>query len=71
MGKDRSNWKINFYDSPDEMRNEQVRAWQKKSGAERRAAAWDLVLDYWKNKGKTEDELRLQRAITSFKPAES
>ncbi len=69
MPKDRSNWEITFYDSPDEMRMSQVRAWQQRSGAERREAAWELVVDYWKNKGKTENELRLQRTITSFKRA--
>lgn len=53
------------------MRRTQVREWQQKSGAERRAAAWELVVEYWANQGVSEDELRLQRTITSFTRASS
>jgi len=67
MPKDRSHWTQGKFDSFDEMRNSQIKAWQKVSGAKRRAAAWQLVLDYWAKKGYGPDELRLQRTVRGFK----
>ena len=67
MPKDRSHWVQGKFDSFEEMRASQVEAWQRVSGAKRRAAAWDLVKHYWKKKGYGTNELRLQRTVTGFK----
>lgn len=60
----RSNWVIRKFDSHEDLRRQQIRDWQEKSGAERREAAWELVEEYWVgSQGKTTDELRLQRTV--------
>ena len=65
--KDRSHWTIRKFSSHEELRCQQVKDWQKLSGAERRKAAWELVTDYWVGmKGKHPDELRLQRSVTKL-----
>lgn len=65
--KDRSHWQIRKFDSFEELRCQQVRDWQALSGAERRKAAWELVVDYWVGmKGMDPNELRLQRSVTKF-----
>lgn len=66
--KDRSHWTIRKFSSFEEQRRQQVRDWQAVSGAERRKAAWELVVDYWvRIKGKNADELRLQRSVTNLR----
>lgn len=63
--KDRSHWVIRKFGSHEELRRQQIRDWQDLSGAERRKAAWELVVDYWVGmKGMHPDELRLQRSVT-------
>ena len=63
--KDRKNWKVRKFSSFEEQRSQQVRDWQALSGADRRKAAWELVVDYWVGmKHKDADELRLQRSVT-------
>jgi hypothetical protein len=65
--KDRSHWKIRKFSSHEELRCQQIKDWQALSGAERRKAAWELVVDYWvEMKGKHPDELRLQRSVTKL-----
>lgn len=65
--KDRSHWKIRRFDSHEELRCQQVKDWQALSGADRRKAAWELVVDYWVGmKGMHPDELRLQRSVTKL-----
>jgi len=65
--KDRSHWRIRKFDSHEELRCQQVKDWQALSGAERRKAAWELVVDYWVGmKGMHPDELRLQRSVTKL-----
>jgi hypothetical protein len=69
--KDRSHWVIRKFPSFEEQRSQQVRDWQAVSGAERRKAAWDLVVDYWVGvKGGNPDELRLQRSVTHLRRGE-
>ena len=69
--KDRSHWVVRKFSSFEEQRSQQVRDWQAVTGAERRGAAWDLVLDYWVGvKGKNPDELRLQRSVTNLRRGE-
>ncbi|MEK7950950.1 hypothetical protein [Luteolibacter soli] len=69
--KDRSHWVVRKFASFEEQRCQQVRDWQAVSGAERRKAAWDLVLDYWVGvKGMDPDELRLQKSITHLRREE-
>lgn len=65
--KNRSHWKIRRFDSHEELRCQQVKDWQALSGADRRKAAWELVVDYWVGmKGMHPDELRLQRSVTKL-----
>ena len=65
--KDRSHWVFRKFDSHDELRRQQVIDWQAVSGAERRKAAWELVVDYWVGmKGVNTNELRLQRSVTKL-----
>ncbi len=65
--KDRSHWQIRKFNSHEELRCQQVKDWQALSGAERRKAAWELVVDYWVGmKGMHPDELRLQRSVTKL-----
>ncbi|MDF1852213.1 MAG: hypothetical protein P1U85_15340 [Verrucomicrobiales bacterium] len=60
----RKNWSVRKFDSFDELRRQQVLDWQSRPPEERLAAAWELARDYWMTvKGKTEDELRLQRSV--------
>jgi hypothetical protein len=40
-----------------------IQFWQELSSEERAAAGWELVTDYWSMKGKSPDELRLQRFV--------
>ncbi len=44
-----------------------IEFWQSLTHEQRMNAAWELVTDYWSMKGKTPDELRLQRSVTSLK----
>ena len=67
--KDRSDWVIRKFNSHEAMRRQQIRDWQKLTGAERRSAAWELVLDYWAGRGRSPDELGLQRTTTSIQRA--
>jgi hypothetical protein len=70
--EDRSHWKFRKFDSFEAQRRAHVEDWQKETGAARRAAAWELVVDYWvRVEGKHPDELRLQRTVTNFKRAGS
>jgi hypothetical protein len=66
--KDRSHWKVHRFDNFEDMRIHHIREWQEAGGAERRKAAWELVVDYWVGlKGVHPDELRLQRTVTSIR----
>ncbi len=65
--KDRSHWTIRKFHSHEELRCQQIKDWQALSGAKRREAAWELVVDYWVGmKGMHPDELRLQRSVTKL-----
>ncbi len=44
-----------------------IEFWQSLTHEQRMNAAWELVTDYWSMKGKSPDELRLQRSVTSLK----
>lgn len=52
-----------FGERPD--REFDIQFWQGLSSEARANAAWEMVVDYWQMKGKTEDELRLQRSVES------
>lgn len=43
-----------------------IQFWQGLSSEARATAGWELVTDYWAMKGKTADELRLQRSVESI-----
>lgn len=42
-----------------------IEFWQSLSSEARAEAVWEMVVDYWQMKGKTTDELRLQRSVES------
>ena len=68
----RRDWQVRKFENHDEMRNQQIRDWQACSGAERRQAAWELARDFWVDiEGKSENELRLQRSVGSFRSGRS
>ncbi|MBV9215069.1 MAG: hypothetical protein JO053_02745 [Acidobacteria bacterium] len=53
-----------FGERPD--REFDIQFWQGLSSEARAKAGWELVADYWLMKGKSEDELRLQRSVESI-----
>lgn len=53
-----------FGERPD--REFDIHFWQSLTSEERAAAGWELVTTYWEMKGKTADELRLQRSVESI-----
>ena len=52
-----------FGERPD--REFDIKFWQGLSSEARANAVWEMVVDYWQMKGKTSDELRLQRSVES------
>lgn len=70
MKKDRSQWVIRKFQNHDDIRKQQIRDWQAVSDAERRTAAWEMVVEYWTEHLKRDpDELRLQRTVTNLRRA--
>lgn len=67
--RDRKDWVVRTFDSLDAMRAAQIRDWQGVSSAERRKAAWNLVIEAWELKKRNPDELRLLRLVTSVRKA--
>lgn len=53
-----------FGERPD--REFDVQFWQGLTSEARANAVWEMVVDYWTMKGKTSDELRLQRSVESI-----
>jgi hypothetical protein len=43
-----------------------IEYWQRQGDAAIFRAAWELVEDYWRDRGKDPDELRLQRSIEAI-----
>ncbi len=43
-----------------------VEYWQRQGSAAIFAAAWEMVVEAWKLKGRDPDELRLQRTVESL-----
>lgn len=52
-----------FGERPD--REFDIQFWQGLTSEARANAVWEMVVDYWTMKGKTSDELRLQRSVES------
>ncbi len=52
-----------FGERPD--REFDIEFWQSLTSKDRADACWEMVVDYWTMKGKSEDELRLQRSVES------
>jgi len=67
MPSDRSNWTIRRYDSHESLRRDQIRDWQNLPSSARAEAVWEMVVDYSRKHGRPEDELRLQRSVTSVR----
>jgi hypothetical protein len=53
-----------FGERPD--REFDIQFWQGLTSEARANAGWELVTDYWAMKGKSPDELRLQRSVESI-----
>ncbi len=53
-----------FGERPD--REFDIQFWQNLSSEARANAGWELVTDYWAMKGKSPDELRLQRSVENI-----
>ena len=53
-----------FGERPD--REFDIQFWQGLSSEARANAVWEMVVDYWSMKGKSADELRLQRSVESL-----
>jgi len=53
-----------FGERPD--REFDIQFWQGLTSEARANAVWELVVDYWQMKGKTLDELRLQRSVENI-----
>ncbi|MFN0139964.1 MAG: hypothetical protein ACKVQW_07740 [Pyrinomonadaceae bacterium] len=43
-----------------------IQFWQRLNSEARANAVWEMVVDYWTMKGKTNDELRLQRSVENI-----
>jgi len=66
---DRSHWTIRKFSSFEEQRRDQIRQWQQLPASARADAVWQMVLEYSRQQGIHEDELRLQRSVTSVRRA--
>jgi len=64
---DRSHWTIRKFSSFEEQRCQQIRDWQALPASARAEAVWQMVVDYSRQQGIPEDELRLQRLVTSVR----
>lgn len=53
-----------FGERPD--REFDIQFWQGLTSEARANAGWELVTDYWIMKGKSHDELRLQRSVETI-----
>lgn len=53
-----------FGERPD--REFDIQFWQGLTSEARANAVWEMVVDYWQMKGKTRDELRLQRSVENI-----
>lgn len=53
-----------FGERPD--REFDIQFWQGLTSEARADAVWEMVVDHWQSKGKTLDELRLQRSVESI-----
>ena len=42
--------------------------WRRVGSARKFEIAWQMVLDYWKRQGKSEDQLRFRRDVEVLKP---
>ncbi|MBB5036074.1 hypothetical protein HNQ64_000308 [Prosthecobacter dejongeii] len=58
----RAGWYAKKCESLDSMRTENIRFWQNQGGAAIRQAAWELVIESWKQQKRNLDELRFQRS---------
>jgi hypothetical protein len=65
--KDRSQWTVRKVHSFLEAEKLHIQDWQNVSGAERMAAAWDMVEEAWMLKKHDRNELRFQRVARCLK----
>lgn len=64
---DRSHWTIRKFSSVAEQRRQQIRDWQRLPAAARANAVWEMVVEYSRQQGIPEHELRLHRSVTSVR----
>ncbi len=64
---DRSHWRVLRCEDLPSMSRQHTVDWQALPPSARSRAAWDLVVEAWKAKGRDPDELRLQRSLAVFR----
>lgn len=69
MSTPRKTWTVTRCDSFEDMRRVGIRNWQRRSAAERRQAAWELVVEAWQMQKRNPNELRLQRSAQVLRKA--
>lgn len=69
MSTSRKTWTVTRCDSFEDMRRVGIRNWQCRSAAERRQAAWELVVEAWQMQKRNPNELRLQRSAQVLRKA--
>ena len=69
MSTSRKTWTVTRCDSFEDMRCVGIRNWQRSSAAERRQAAWELVVEAWQMQKRNPNELRLQRSAQVLRKA--
>ena len=69
MSTSRKTWTVTRCDSFEDMRRVGIRNWQHRSAAERRQAAWELVVEAWQMQKRNPNELRLQRSAQVLRKA--
>ncbi len=60
--RERSGWYACKCSSLDDMRTKNIRFWQQQGSAAIREAAWELVVETWKQQKRDLNELRFQRS---------
>lgn len=63
MNNEVPNWTVTRCGSFEELRRLSIRAWQRRSAAERRQEAWNLVVETWQMQKRDPSELLLRRDI--------
>lgn len=69
MSAMRKGWTVTRCESFEDMRRVGILNWQRRSAAERRQAAWEIVVEAWQMQKRDPNELRLQRSAQVLRKA--